>query len=232
MLSNFGPSCKAARAAISVSPVPLAHIRVAAATQPRAAKVRTRKIFGVSAGALSIALLAATAVVRVTGTHIYVQPSGTMALQFAQKLHVQVFINPTALEVRSAAVSADFPVQLPTGLPARSQLRRLVYVNHSTIMLQYELPGAWRRKDNRLWIVLTNPAAMVGPRDENLAGHLVPFDSEFGPNAKLQERWTIGGETVIITQSKALPGELATIKRSMLAQLAPRKHLRTVLSQE
>jgi TonB family protein len=174
-----------------------------------------------SAGALSIALLAATAIVRVTGAHLYLQPAGTMAVQFGQKLDVQTLMNPTVFELRSAADAADFPVQFPAGLPAHTPLRRLLLVEHNMIMLQYDLPGAWRRNENQLWIVLTNPRAVTAPSDEQSVGHLLPL-GPFGPRGKVQERWQIGAETVIIVQSKALPGELATIKHAMLARLAQR----------
>jgi hypothetical protein len=219
MQSDFGRSCKAVRAAITVSPVPLAHIRLAASTKQRAAKPSARNIFGVSAGALSIALLAATAIVRVTGAHLYLQPAGTIAVQFGQKLDVQVLMNPTVSELRSVARAADFPVQLPVGLPANTPLRRLLLVEHNTIMLQYDLPGAWRRNEKQLWIVLTNPKAVTAPSDEQSVGHFLQLGA-FGPRGKVQERWQVGGETVIIVQSKALPDELAAIKHAMLARLA------------
>jgi len=142
------------------------------------------------------------------------------ALQFGQKLHIQVFMDPTVPEMRSAAAAADFPVQFPAGLPANSVLRQLLSADHDTIMLQYGLPGAWRRKGNTLWIVLANPKSVTGSSDEQSVGHILALGPKFGPGGKVQERWQIGGEAVIIAQSEALPQELSAIKHAMLAQLA------------
>ncbi len=213
MQSNFRLLCKTARETIPVSAVPLARIRVAAAAMNREPKRRLRALFGASVGTLAVALLAAT-IVHVTGAHIYLEPSGTMALRFSKTLHVRTLMNPTELDLRDAAAAADFSVQFPTGLPANAPLRQLVMADTSAIMLQYDLPGAWRRSDHQLWIVLANPSAVTGAAEEKTADHFLPL---FGPKGKLRARWQIGGEAVIITRSSALPKELDAIKSSMLA---------------
>jgi len=201
MQSDLALLCRDARTRIEVPAVPLTAIRHAAALpQPRKPAWLSALLAGIS--------IVAVATAAVLGTHITFEPDGKLLIT-ANNMQVR-FANPTAADVEAAARGANFPVTLPAGLPNGAKLKGL-WRSSGTIMLLYDLPGAWRASHHVAWIVLANPSAIgfsKTPGNMRLA-----LASQGKPI-----HWRVGGEEVIIAMRNAMtPAELAHMKRAMLA---------------
>lgn len=211
MQSNVDSVCKAARERIAIPPIPLAAIRNAAAQreEPKPRKPWAGSIAAMLAGS---ALLAAAAGAAVwSSTHVSVNPSGMFEVH-ARKASSRK--NPTTAELRALTQRADFPVVLPTGLPAGTTLEAVSMFDSSALMLTYGLPGAWRRSDHLLPVVLANPHSVGGGSPKNTNRSLQLLIGRKGSGA---QQWTIGGEKVMVMSSTMTPAELARMKHAMLA---------------
>jgi len=209
---NFSVSCKNARELITVPTIPLAAIRNAAESGPfsRSSAPRKGPIAALMAGACVAAVAAAAEVW--SGTHVSFNPSGPMQLSTHRLSFTK---NPTIGDLRSAARHADFPVILPSGLPEGTTLGLLARAGSSALLFQYNLPGAWRRSNHVLSIVIANPQTLsVAPR--TVRGD---YTLELGGTAaRGGVRWIIGREEVMVLQSTLTTAELTHIKSTMIAQ--------------
>ncbi|MDQ6780325.1 MAG: hypothetical protein M3Z37_04115 [Candidatus Eremiobacteraeota bacterium] len=108
---------------------------------------------------------------------------------------------------------------LPAGLPKGSTLLSLARAGSSAILLQYNLPGAWRRDNHVLALVLANPQSFAATSKSMPGDYLLDLS---GGTTHRGVHWTIGHEDVILAGSTLTPAELAHIKSAMLAQVRQR----------
>ncbi len=230
MRSDFDDRCRGARELMPVPAIPLAAIRNAAAAEFRPhellgyGKRRKGLITALLAG-VSVAAVAAGAGV-LSGTHVFFNLSGPTQLSTDRLDRTK---DPTAEDLRSAARHADFPVVLPAGLPAGTTPTELLTAGPSALLLQYNLPGAWRRSNHILDIVLANPETL-GSSPKRARGtyslEICGICSKVNPQAlrvggvAAHEglQWLIGHEGVIVLRSTLTPAELAHVKNAMIAQ--------------
>lgn len=206
MQSEFRAACEAARAGIVVPDIPLAAIRDAAGSSPMPSKRRKRVI----AGILCVFVIAgaATAAEFWKGTHVGFGPSGALRMSTTGPFHYK--LSPTPDDLRDIARQAAFTVHFPSGLPAGTTIAGVGY-GPSIILVDYNLPGAWRRSNHLLRIVLADPRTLTTSR----APHAFMFKIG-GLAASGSLHWHIGGELVIVMRSLATPRELQEIKRAMM----------------
>jgi hypothetical protein len=219
MRSDLGSICQDARARIAVPPLPLAAIRAGAECRPLPQRGRRRKglIAAVLAG-VSVAAVAAAAEV-LSGTHVSVVRSRAVLVSSDR---LTLTKDPSAEELRAAARQAGFPVVLPAGLPAGTKLHTLALTGSSAVLLQYDLPGAWRRSNHVLTMVLADPKtlaadpnALATAPQHGRRGYVLELGGAPGRGAV---RWIVGGEAVVVSPGALTPAELARIKRAMLAR--------------
>ncbi len=163
------------------------------------------------AAVLASATLVAAGAAVWNGTHVSYDRSGGFEVRAEKMTSLK---DPTFGNLRSFANHADFPVVLPAGLPAGTTIASVHMFGSSALLLQYNLPGAWRRSDHVLSLILANPNSIGGspkipPKSYNL---------RLGRKGSGAVQWAIGREVVILTLSTATPAELAHIKRAMIAQ--------------
>lgn len=205
MQSKFHSMCESARASVAVPQIPLAAIRDAAQRRSSPNKRPGRIAAGVLAGAVVLGAAAAAELWK--GTNVSFGPSGAMHVSTTEEFRVEN--NPTPDDLQNIARRATFPVQLPAGLPAGTTVGQIGF-GPSILYLNYNLPGAWRRSNHLLPIVLVDPRTLTSPRSSHA------FAMRW--RAKGSVQWHIGRELVIVMRSTATPAELENIKRTMLTQ--------------
>lgn len=208
MPSEFQSMCESARAGISVPEIPLAAIR-SAANQALAPSRRRKRVVAIVLFGLFIAGAAAAAELWDNGAHLSFGPSGRVQMSTTDEFHVMK--DPTPADLRSIARGATFPVQYPGGLPAGTTLGEIGY-GPSIMLLDYNLPGAWRRPNHLLSIWLVDPRALTAPH----SSHAFLFKSG-GLASTGSVRWNVGHELVIVMRSLATQSEIESIKRAMVA---------------
>jgi hypothetical protein len=160
MPSEFQAMCETARAGISVPEIPLAAIRSAANQVPAPSK-RRKRIFAFVLSGLVVAGAAAAAELWDNGAHLSFGPSGSLMMSTIDEFHVKK--DPTADDLRTIARGTTFQVQYPTGLPEGTTLGEIGY-GPSVMLLDYNLPGAWRRSNHLLRIWLVDPRVLTAPK--------------------------------------------------------------------
>ncbi len=209
---DFVDLCRGARERMSVPAIPLAAIRNAAECRPVPEyRKRPKGLITALLTGASIAAVAAGAEV-LSVAHVLFNPSGTVQLSSDRLEHTE---NPTAEDLRSAARHAAFPVVLPAGLPAGTTPVMLLRAGSSALLVQYDLPGAWRRSNHVLDILLTSPQTLAAS-PENVRRN---YELQLGGTAAHGGvHWTIGHEDVIVLQSTLTPAELAHLKSAMMTR--------------
>jgi hypothetical protein len=218
MQSSFELSSRAARAAIAVPPIPLDAIRHGAEYRPnKSAGRRRRGVLAAAAASLSIVAVAAAA--EMFGhVQISFEPSGAVRVAFdgtgGRLSQVQ---HPTEQDIRNAARALNFPAILPKGLPSGTTGAQVMVLGPGAMEIAYNLPGAWRRSNHLLFVILANPKSVAS-------------DSTTPPKSKftIQQsgstagsgtvRWMVGQEEVIVLKSTITAAELAHFKAVMTAQ--------------
>jgi hypothetical protein len=203
--------CHDARARIDVPAVPLSAIRNAATR--RKTPLRRRAIIAVLLSALSIGAVAAAAVWQ--ATHVYVGSSGPVDV-YAHTMTIKLK-NATAADLVSAARQVDFPVVLPTGLPAGTRLWEVGRADRRALMLSYNLPGAWRSSHHLLDIVLADPVIVGSAISDPYKQRLIVMRYK---QPQRTVRWRVGGEDVIVDWHNLTRAELARMKQAMLTASA------------
>jgi hypothetical protein len=217
MQSNFELSCKTAREAIAVPAVPMDSIRQGAQHRPseRAGRRRRGALAATVAG-LSIVAVAAAA--EMLGhVQISLDPSGAARIAFdGAGGHWLPVRNPTEQDINRAARAMNFPVILPTGLPQGTTAMQLMALGPGAMQITYNLPGASRRSNHLLFVILANPKS-VAP--DNAAAPKGKYTMEFGQTKGVGAvRWMVGQEEVIVLKSTITTSELAHFKAVMTAQ--------------
>jgi hypothetical protein len=172
----------------------------------------------VAAGVASVALVAAAAAAEMFGhVQISLSPSGTAHLYFdGQGDNWHPVRSPQRQDIEKAARAMNFPVILPTGLPKGTDAEGLVVLGPSAMQIAYNLPGAWRRSNHLLFVILANPKS-VAP--DSATPPKSKYTMEFGQTTGLGAvRWMVGQEEVIVLKSTITPSELAHFKAAMTAQ--------------
>lgn len=209
MPSEFQSMCENALAGISVPEIPLTAIR-SAAKQASVPSKRRKQIVAIGLSGVFIAGTAAAAELWDRGAHLSFGPLGRVQMSTTDQFHVVK--TPTPKDLRAIARGATFPVQYPSGLPAGTTLGEVGY-GPSIMLLDYNLPGAWRRSNHLLRIWLVDPRTLAAPRSAHA------FTFKMGGLASTGSvRWNVGRELVIVMRSLATPSEIATIKRAMLTE--------------
>lgn len=218
MLSDAQDRFLKARDAIAVPAAPMSAIREAGCvSQPAKPRIRKRIGFGLLGG-LAIVGVAAAAQSLVT-THFVVSPHAALEIREDRNnpVHGKYVRYPTDMQVAAAARATNFHAILPAGLPAGARVLQM-FSNADTIMLTYDLPGAWRADNHLFWIILANNASLNAPSapPSRASGQLVMKIG--GEAAKGSQTWRIGDETVIVPESKITSAELAAVKAAMTAE--------------
>lgn len=217
MQSSFELSCKNARDAIAVPAIPLDAIRQEAQRRPIArAGLRRRSV--AAASIASLALVAAAAAAEMFGhVQISLQPSGEVHVNFDGLSGRLMYVkDPKASDIQKAARAMNFPVILPKGLPAGTDAEAVTVLGPGAMQIAYNLPGAWRRSNHLLFVILANPKS-VAPQDA--APPKSKFTLQFGQKTGLGAvRWMVGQEEVIVLKSTITAAELAHFKAVMTAQ--------------
>jgi hypothetical protein len=199
------------------SPVPLETIRRRALEPAEAVRSQAKW----PAVALLAALpIAAAAAGLWHGAHISFINSGinTGAMQF-QFDRGEMKANPTHAQIETVAHNLDFPVVLPAGLPQGTFPRMVMRAGRSALVLQYDLPGQWRRDDHLLLIVLADPNALSSSRvDERTKFQLIMGNRRGGTH------FMAGSEEVFIMRSSLRPEELKHLQSATIAAAAARTH--------
>jgi hypothetical protein len=221
MQSDFFAACKRVNARVPVPPVPHAAIRQALQDGSIPGTGRRRSL--VWSLVLSVSLVAAAAAAQIwIGPHVSFPSMGGVQLSGDSRTLPKRTDNPTDDDLRSAVKRADFPVVLPAGLAQNIRPVMLVRYGSGAMMLEYNLPGAWRHSNHLLQIILANPMSLnapsrrVNPKDNFriIIGHSV---------AKGGIHWRIGHEDVLVYSNTLTPAELAHIKSAMLARASARQ---------
>ena len=218
MPANFDVACRAARDAISVPPIPLEAIRSAAQAGSQTYTSGRRRAVLIAVVA-SVSLVAAAAAAEFYGrVQVMLGPSGAVNVSFDPgSAYRAVIRNPKPADFEKAARAMDFPVVFPTGLPQGTRAEVLMVFGPSAMQIVYDLPGAWRRSNHLLVVMLANPAAVAtGTAHPPRAKYQLQFVPAEGRGAA---RWTVGRENVILLNSQITPAELAHFKASMHARV-------------
>jgi hypothetical protein len=217
MQSSFELSCKNARDAMVVPPIPLDAIRHEAQRRPNRRTGLPRGSV-LATGVASLALVAAAAAAEMFGhVQISLDPSGAVHLYFdGQGGSWKPVRNPKRQDIENAARAMNFPVILPTGLPNGTDAEGLMVLGPGAMQIAYNLPGAWRRSNHLLFVILANPKS-VAPEGPNPPAS--KYTMHFGQTTGLGAvRWMVGGEEVIVLKSTITASELAHFKAAMMAQ--------------
>lgn len=215
MQFDLAEACAAERERMEVPAVPLGAIRVNAARRPETTPRKRSAIFTVVLAALPTLAMAA-GVAQLWRTHISLSPTGVSKLQ----AHAGAWAkNPTTEELRRFAADLNFPAILPDGLPTGTQAIRLVRMDRDALLIQYNLPGAWRRSDHLLDVIIANPATL----DSSGQGQHYKYNLMFGGHAaRGSVHWRTGKEEVVVFASTMTASELARFKSAMQAAAAAR----------
>ena len=220
MQSDLSDAFLYARRQITVPPVPLAHIRDAAAAPHDVPTHARRKGFVASfmTGAAVVAVTVAAAAGVWHGVHVFFSPSGgsMVTSDFATDT-----LSPTIEQVRAAVRQANFPIILPAGLPGdglplQMYTMQMKTGGQSAITLTYKLPGGRRGSDHFLSFILGGSETLASS-EKTIPG--VPTTHSGRTAGKGNILWKIGHEYVIVMKSAATPAELEKIHRAMLAQV-------------
>jgi hypothetical protein len=217
MQSDFELSCARTRELIAVPAFPLGVIRHAAQAGPNRKNGRRRRaaISAVLAG-LSI-VTAAAAAQLFGGVQISLNPSGTVHIYFDRMSKYPGPVrNPTQADIQAAARAMNFPVTLPKGLPKGTDAEGLMVAGPGAMHIAYNLPGAWRRSNHLLFVILANPKSVV---PESAPAPHTKYSLQFGQTTgNGAVRWMVGEEEVIVLKSTITPAELAHFKAAMGAR--------------
>jgi len=200
MHSDLMIVCTQARQAIAVPAVPLDAIRNAARFAQ--SKPKRRWLPATLVASLS---LAAVCIAAATATHIAFTRNGGIVLSGAMTMRWNV----TAAEAEAAAQRDG--LMLPAGLPDGTRLSGMMDYG-DTLALSYDLPGAWRRDNHLLWMVVTR----AQPK-----GSAAPFPStvEYAHKGRLIAFFKTGDERVYIDAPSTMTNaELAGVKAAMNGQ--------------
>jgi hypothetical protein len=163
MQSNFELSCKRARADLMVPVIPIDAIRRAACDRPAQRAGRRRR--GVLAAAIAgLSVVAAAAAAEMFGhVQVSLDPSGVAHLSFdGNGGRLTQVRNPNERDMQKAARALNFPVTLPKGLPEGTTAAQLMVFGPGAMEIAYNLPGAQRRSNHLLFVILANPPALSG----------------------------------------------------------------------
>ncbi|MEA2784384.1 MAG: hypothetical protein QOF71_488 [Candidatus Eremiobacteraeota bacterium] len=217
MHSSFELSCKNARDAIAVPAIPLDAIRYGAHNSRNASAGRRRRRV-VAAAVASLSLVAVAAAAEMFGhVQVSLNPSGEVHLSFdGVNGRLTQFRDPKGSDIQKAARAMNFPVILPKGLPAGTDAEAVTVLGPGAMQIVYNLPGAWRRSNHLLFVILANPKS-VAPDDATPPKS--KFSMQFGQKTGLGAvRWIVGGEEVIVLKSTITAAELAHFKAVMTAR--------------
>jgi hypothetical protein len=217
MQSNFELSCKRARAGITVPAVPLDAIRHAAYDRPaQRAGRRRRGMLAVAVAGLSV-VAAAAAAEMFGNVQISLNPSGAAHLYFdGNGGRLTQVRDPKEQDMQKAARALNFPVTLPKGLPEGTTAQQLLVLGPGAMQIAYNLPGAWRRSNHLLFVILANPKS-IAPDDATPPKSR--FTMQYGQTTGVGAvRWMVGQEEVIVLKSTITAAELAHFKAAMKAQ--------------
>ncbi len=208
MPSEFELCSISARDGLPVPPFPLGAIRQAVERPPnRKARGPGRAALAAIAAALSIVAVAAAA--EVFGhVQVSVSPSGTAHLYFDGPAGYHGPIrHPKRADFEAAARAVNFPVVFPAGLPPGTRADALTVLGPGAMQIAYALPGAWRRSNHLLFVILANPES-VAP-DSAPAPHTT-YSLEFGQTSGTGAvHRMVGREEMIVLRSTITPAELA-----------------------
>jgi hypothetical protein len=105
---------------------------------------------------------------------------------------------------------------LPKGLPQGTRPEMLVVLGSGAMQIVYDLPGASRRSNHLLFVMLANPKSVAPDSAKRPQG---TYTMEYGQKKGLGAvRWMVGQEEVIVLKSTITPAELAHFKAAMMAQ--------------
>ena len=218
MQSNFSSLCAQARREIAVPAVPFDAVHRALERPVRARSFRTRLGAAVTASVFSAVAIAAAAEVYAR-THIFLNSHTGVAPVIAVDPGTRGTFNPhaTDADLRAAAKQLDFRVVLPAGLPDGTTPFQLVVIGKSAMQITYDLPGAWRRSDHLLVMLLTSDRDVV-----NLKGARVPAYARRGLTMQQHLRniqfWRVGNEVVVAMADNITTQEMTRIRRAMLTR--------------
>jgi hypothetical protein len=219
MQSNFELTCKSAREAIAVPALPLDAIRRGLQHRPRErAGVRRRGVL--TAVVASLSIVAAAAAAEMFGhVQVSLDPSGAVKIAFdGAGGHWMPIQHPKDQDIQKAARAMNFPVILPTGLPEGTTTAQLMVPGPGAMEISYNLPGASRRSNHLLFVILANPKSVT---PDSATPPKSAYTMEFGQKTGLGAvRWMVGQEEVIVLKSTITASELAHFKAAMMAQAA------------
>lgn len=214
MPSDFATQCAHARERLEFSPVPLDDIRRRAHERTDTMRPRPRWVL---VGLLAVLPLAAAAAGLWHGARLSFIDSGinSGAIQF-QFDRGEMKAHPTLAQIQAMARNVDFPVVLPSGLPQGTFPVMVMRAGNSALVLQYDLPGYWRRDDHLLRIVLADPRAVAGSR----LHQRTKFQLIMG-NRRGGTHFRAGTEDVFVMRSSLRPQELEHLKNATMAAAQP-----------
>lgn len=196
--------CGSAREQIAVPAFPGAAIRAAAQQSPKTVASR-RPFFIALAAGLSLVAAAAAAEIA-TQSHVRLTPSGGLVISSSAKMASRPIHSVT--QIRDAARQLNFTAVLPAGLPKGTRPAQLFTAGTDMLVITYDLPGASRTSQHRLWMFLMNPAS--------IGKYRAPLDRyRVHPAGRDIRMWRTGGEQVIVVSSGLTPSELDHIKAAM-----------------
>jgi hypothetical protein len=217
MQSNFELSCKSAREAIAVPAISLDTIRTEARNRP-AERTGARRRGVLAACIASLSIVAVAAAAEMFGhVQISLNPSGAVHLAFdGLGGSWKPVRNPNDSDIQKAARAMNFPVILPTGLPNGTDAEGLMVMGPGAMQIAYNLPGASRRSNHLLFVILANPKSVAPDGATPSKAH---YSMDFGQTKGLGAvRWMVGQEEVIVLKSTITAAELAHFKSAMMAQ--------------
>ncbi|MDE2480878.1 MAG: hypothetical protein KGN02_01645 [bacterium] len=169
-----------------------------------------------SGNAAAIAAVAsAQAAHSPTGTRVSFERDGTLRLS-SDTMMQNAPCGTTNAAMHECASQMDFPVVLPTGLPTGTTATNFGLHDRHVAVIFYALPGAWRKSDNLLKVMIVDPRVIVA---SDPTFDQAKFAGRF-PGARNAIRWTIGHEQIIFLRSTLTPAELAGVKVAMTAAAA------------
>jgi len=218
MQSNFSRLCARARLEVAVPAVPFDAVHRGLG-RPQAGRSFGRRFRAAAAATVFSAVAIAAAAEIYARTHVFLNSESGIAPVIAVDPGTTGTVNQhaTDADLRAAAKRLDFPVVLPAGLPIGTTPFQLVVVGKSAMQITYDLPGAWRRSDHLLFVLLTNERDVV-----NLKGASVPAYARRGLPMQQHPRnilvWQVGNEVVVAMANNITMREMADMRRAMLAK--------------
>jgi hypothetical protein len=217
MSSESNVAFQSARNAIAVPDVPLDAIRRAARSAPEA-PTRKRLLAGILGG---LVLVGTAAAATETWAKIHFSLLNHGWGFSSENIPMRTGDHPTPSDLKGAAQAADFPVTLPTGLPAGSVPTEMMQMGTSGIVIRYDLPGAYRANNHLMWIILANPKSMSAPGALPRGTWGLQIG---GKDPQISEVWQIPGEVVMVVSNTATSDEIGHIKAAMKAAYKKAPH--------